>query len=131
MRKVLLIICILTSLMAIQKSQKSINGLKKACKQGDMRVCNYLGVLYADGLGIKQNYFRAREFFLKACNGRHAKACYNIGVSYAQGKGVREDMQKAKEFFGKACDLEHQGGCDNYAKIHQDSKSFLDILLEK
>jgi len=40
----------------------------KAAAQGEAKAQNTLGLLYEDGLGIEQDYVRAREWFEKAEN---------------------------------------------------------------
>ena len=85
-------------------------------KQGHVSAQFYLGVMYANGLGVKQDYFKAVEWYTKAAKQGHASAQYNLGVMYANGQGVKQDYFKAVEWAGKACDNRNQLGCDNYKK---------------
>ena len=78
-----------------------------------------LGLMYANGEGVKQDYFKAKEWYEKAAAQGYALAQNNIGAMYHNGTGVKQDFKKAKEWFGKACDGGEQMGCDNYKKLNQ------------
>ena len=41
--------------------QTAFNLNEKACKAGDADGCNNLGVLYAQGQGVKQDYSKAKN----------------------------------------------------------------------
>ncbi|ETD24250.1 tetratricopeptide repeat protein [Helicobacter macacae] len=95
-----------------------------ACNKGNgdlaqSEPCYNLGLMYANGKGVRQDYAKAAELYKKACDMKNANACYNIGVSYAKGQGVRQNSSTAKQYFGKACDLGEQVGCDNYKKYNE------------
>ena len=78
-----------------------------------------LGVLYADGQGVKQNYQKAAQLYQKACDSGEAGGCAILGVSYQKGQGVKQNFSTAKQYYGKACDLGFQLGCDNYRKLNE------------
>jgi TPR repeat protein len=59
--------------------------------------------MYSNGEGVKQDDFKAVEFYQKACDLNHGKGCSNLGLSYVNGKGVKQDDIKAVEVFQKAC----------------------------
>lgn len=73
-----------------------------------------LGVLYAKGLGVRQDYKIAREWYEKAATQGGADAQFNLGFLYLKGLGVRQDMKAAQEWYGKSCDNGIQEGCDRY-----------------
>ena len=81
--------------------------------------CYNLGVLYSSGKGVKQDYKKANELYLKACNLKDGSGCYNIGISYYLGKGISQNISMAKKYFSKACDLGDQAGCDGYRKLNE------------
>ena len=85
-------------------------------KVGNMQAesCYNLGVMYVEGQGVRQDYYRARELYKKACDMKHASACNNLGFLYGKGQGVKQNHSIAKQYYGKACDLGSQIGCDNY-----------------
>lgn len=80
--------------------------------------CYELGVMYAKGRGVRQDYHKAAELYKKACDIKKALACNNLGFLYDEGLGVRQNLSLAKQYYGKACDLGNQIGCDNYKSLH-------------
>ena len=63
-----------------------------------------LGLMYANGEGVKQDYFKAVEWFQKAADQGLAKAQYNLGDMYFYGQGVKQDYIKAVEWWQKAAE---------------------------
>ena len=70
-----------------------------------------LGLMHANGQGVKQSYFKAAKLYRKACN--------NLGVLYRNGQGVRQSSAKSKRLLGKACDGGEDIGCENYAILNK------------
>jgi TPR repeat protein len=58
-----------------------------------------LGLLYANGQGVPQDYVQARQWYEKAAIQGDASAQLNLGVIYGNGKGVPEDYQQALYWF--------------------------------
>ena len=48
--------------------QKAAQLYQKACDGGDAEGCYNLGVLYADGQGVRQNFSTAKQYYGKACD---------------------------------------------------------------
>lgn len=63
---------------------------------------NNLGVIYAKGLGVKQDYKRAFQLFQKSAAGGYSWGMYNLGSSYEQGLGVAQDYKQARQWYEKA-----------------------------
>jgi len=61
-----------------------------------------LGLLYANGQGVAQDYAKAREWNEKAVEKGSASAMSNLGLLYANGQGVAQDYAKAREWNEKA-----------------------------
>lgn len=99
--------------------QKAAQLFQKACDGGNAGDCNNLGVLYENGLGVRQDYQKATEFYQKACDGGDAVGCSILGSLYQNGQGVRQSFSTAKQYYGKACDLRFQLGCDNYRMLNE------------
>lgn len=81
--------------------------------------CFGLGLLYHDGKGIKQDYFKAVEFYKKACDGGQVIGCFNLGHMYRDGLGVKQNKKIAKELFGIVCDGQDANGCENYKILNE------------
>ena len=72
----------------------------QACDAAEMKACNYLGYLYARGLGGDQDRERARDVYQKACDHGIMSSCASLGSLY-QDAGNKDD---ARKYFKKACD---------------------------
>jgi hypothetical protein len=76
------------------------NGFKYAGFDGEMKACNYLGYLYAQGLGGSRDTRKAHDVYLRACNNGILSSCASLGSLY-QDAG---DDDNARRYFEKACD---------------------------
>ena len=83
-----------------------------------LEACTNLGLMYDNGLGVKQSYKKATELYNIACNGGDFGACQNIGTIYYGGNGVKKDAIKAAGYFRKACDGGIWVACKNFATYH-------------
>jgi len=72
----------------------------QVCNAGDMKACNYLGFLYARGLGGDQDQDKARDVYQKACDQGTLTSCASLGSLY-QDAG---NFDEARNYFQKACD---------------------------
>lgn len=78
---------------------------EKAIALGFFEAYIPLGSLYLRGVGVKQNFLKAKEYFSKACdkgfNGSE-EACEASGLIYRHGgEGVKKDINKAIDFYKK------------------------------
>jgi hypothetical protein len=60
-------------------------------EQGNEVAQNNIGVLYAQGRGVEQNYTVAANWFRKSANQGYANAQFNLGFIYYNGNGVAQD----------------------------------------
>ena len=58
---------------------------------------NDLGHSYEYGLGIKQDYLQAKEWYEKSAKQGNAYAQNNLGEPYEYGAGAEKDLQQATE----------------------------------
>lgn len=65
---------------------------------------NNLGYLFEYGLGVRQNFDIALEWYRKADERGSAEAAHNIGIMYVGGKGVPKSWSRAIPYFLKAQD---------------------------
>ena len=89
----------------------------QAAEQGNAKAQLYLGWMYDNGQGVRQDYTQAVQWYRKAAEQGDAEAQYNLGLMYYKGEGVRQDLALAQEWFGKACQNGNQNGCDNYQRL--------------
>jgi TPR repeat protein len=69
--------------------------LRPLAEQGNAVAQYNLGVMYAQGQGVSQDYAAAASWYLKAAEQGNAVAQYNIGVMYEDGQGVPQDYAVA------------------------------------
>jgi hypothetical protein len=79
----------------------------QSCDSGELRACNYLGYLYAQGLGGPTSVPNAREAYQKACDGGKLSSCASLG-SLCQDGG---NTAVARKYFKQACDGGLAEGC--------------------
>jgi TPR repeat protein len=82
--------------------------LTQACDAGEMKACNYLGYLYAQGLGGPHETKKARDAYQRACDQGTSPSCASLG-SLFQDAG---DSDNARKYFREACDGGVAEGCD-------------------
>ena len=76
-------------------------------EQGDANVQFNLGVMYAEGQGVKQDDFEAVKWYRKAAEQGDANAQAYLGLAYTEGRGVRQDYTEAVKWFRKAAEQGH------------------------
>ena len=83
-------------------SAEELQTLHTQAAQGDPGAQTSLGFLYAKGLGLPQDYAKARGWFEKAAAQGEPEAQYNLGFLYHKGQGVPRDDVKARQWWEKA-----------------------------
>ncbi|WP_295388321.1 tetratricopeptide repeat protein, partial [Thiolapillus sp.] len=63
-----------------------------------------LGVMYAEGQGVRQDLKEAVKWYRRAAEQGYALAQYNLGVIYNNGQGVQQDKKEAVKWFRKAAE---------------------------
>ena len=66
-----------------------------------------LGVMYANGQGVQQDYVEAAAWYRKAAEQGYAVAQSRLGFMYYFGLGVSKDYVQAEAWFRKAADQGH------------------------
>lgn len=74
-------------------------------KSGDSKAQNYVGEIYAKGVGGTPQYDLAAAWFLKAAEQGDARAQINLGGLYEKGLGVAKDMVQAVAWYRRASGL--------------------------
>ncbi len=72
-----------------------IDGLRQLAEQGDAAGQFALGVHYATGEDVPQDYSEAVRWFSLAAQQGHVMAQATLGAYYWAGRGVPQDMEKA------------------------------------
>ena len=108
-----LLICLMLFTGSAHAAEDDFDAVKKAADQGHASAQLNLGVMYARGDGVTQDYAEAERWFLKAAEQGDVDAQYNLGVMYANGEGVTQNYTEAIHWYRKAAE---QGDVD--AQFH-------------
>ena len=73
----------------------ALSEFQEAGRHDDMHALNYLGIMYAEGLGTPRDYETAAEYFYKASVLGYPEAMANMGRMHELGLGVKRDYQTA------------------------------------
>ena len=112
-------ILVATSLIWMSSSleAQSIGVDKKRAKQGDVVAQTQLGVAYANGEGVAQNFTTALEWFRLAAEQGYGQAQYNLGSFYINGEALEEDYVMAYMWFTLAAKQGNEGAKVNLKLI--------------
>lgn len=75
---------------------------RRSAEQGHCNAQYRLGLAYAKGEGVIEDWREAARWYLKAANQGNAWAVHRLGECYRTGIGVIQDRAKATECFEKA-----------------------------
>ena len=82
--------------------KKAILWWRLAALNGHKRAQTNLGILFAKGIGVKQNDEEAAKFFKMSANQNDPKGQYSLGFMYTQGRGVPKSLDQAMYWWQKA-----------------------------
>jgi TPR repeat protein len=75
-------------------SAEELQTLHTQAGQGNAKAQYFLGMMYAHGRGVPQDYTTARGWYEKAAAQGYAMAQYNLGALYFYGQGVPQNDVK-------------------------------------
>lgn len=112
----------------VKNFDQALEIFNQAAEKGDLTAEFYLGVMYAEGLGVETNYQTALEWFKKAghlqhgfgMTGQHSlsiQAVINVGQIYAEGLLGEKDPKAAEPWFEKACYLDSDIACNLWKMV--------------
>ncbi len=83
--------------------EQTVRLIQMAAVDGDAIAQDRLGIMYAKGIGVPQNYVRAEKWFIKSANQRYPDALFNLYILYRVGpNGVEPDEAKAGSYAAQA-----------------------------
>ena len=77
-----------------------------------------LGIMYANGHGIVQDYGDAVEWLGKAAEQGHLEAQYQLGLIYVSGRGAPHDGAHVVKWFRRAAERNHSAAQANLDLLH-------------
>ena len=81
----------------------------KAAQKGSSEAQFNLGLMYGDGLGVKQDDVLAANWFIKSAEQGYADAQLNLGWMCQRGLGVKQDDAQAANWYRKAAEQGNAG----------------------
>ena len=82
---------------------QTVRLIQMAAVDGDAIAQDRLGIMYAKGIGVPQNFVKAEKWFIKAANQRYPDALFNLSVLYRVGpNGVEPDENKSNSYRAQA-----------------------------
>ena len=86
----------------IHRYEEAFNYFSLGFKQKDPDCIFYLGLCYASGLGVKQDFVRARYYYEIGANINEPRCLYNLSLYYKDGIGVEKSEALASSLYQKA-----------------------------
>ncbi len=86
---------------------KAVELTKKLAKRGHTKSQYLLGLHYAEGHGIYQDYEEALRWLNRASSGGDVDAKVYLAYLYEVGKGVDKDRNKAAQLYSEAANRSH------------------------
>jgi Sel1 repeat len=119
-----LLITIFFSLLPILCNAQSseLNNLLERAKDGSKSAIYSLGVIYANGNGVKANRDTANKFYEEAASMNYAPAENNLGWSYREGLGVPKSPAAAVYWFRLAAIQGNPLALQNLAEMYIDGE---------
>ncbi|MDP3330693.1 MAG: serine/threonine-protein kinase [Methylococcaceae bacterium] len=99
--------------------QDQLTLLQNAADKGDARAQSYLGRMYFNGTGIKQDYATALAMFEKAASQGDATGQNGLGAAYARGRGVDKNEATALTWYRKAAAQGHARAQNNLGDVFE------------
>jgi hypothetical protein len=93
--------------------------LYRRAEAGDSSAMVDLGMNYAYGRGVPQDYPKAVNWLLKASDAGDAAGMNNMGVMYANGFGVPRDYQQAAAWYRKAAEAGYVRAMANLGSMYE------------
>jgi len=90
-----------------------------SAKRDDVRALNYLGIMYAEGMGTPRDDAKAAAMFAKAALLGFPEAMANMGRMHAEGRGVPQDNEAAVAAFSAAARSGFQPAISRMVMIYE------------
>ena len=95
---------VLLLVASLGAESKDISELKARAQKGDAEAQASLGVMYAKGETVPQDFSEALRWFRMAAEQGNSKGQNAIRVMYANGQGVSQDFTEALRWYRLAAE---------------------------
>jgi TPR repeat protein len=91
--------------LAFSEEEKDFWHFRESAKTGYGPAEARLGIFYAEGTGVEQNWDKAIKWYQKAADHKDLTGLMRLGKCYELGgRGVEQDLVKAFELYGEAAE---------------------------
>lgn len=108
--------------MTSTQAEQLIQKIKPRADAGNAAAQYNLGVLYDRGMGVDQDYAKARRWYEKAAAQRYGRAEHNLGIMYEAGKGVDKNIVTAANWFRRGADDGQAASQNNLGVLYMDGR---------
>lgn len=108
---------------ALDQEEAAAHWFKTAADAGSTEACYDIGVRYAKGRGVAQDYAQANHYYRIGAQRGCALAISNLGYHYELGdRGLDQDSEQAIDCYRRAAELGATTGQSNLAKAYEHGK---------
>jgi localization factor PodJL len=94
--------------------------LRTAANKGDPGAAFEIGVRYAEGKGVAQDYTTAATWYERAAQNGIVPATFRLGTLYEKGLGVKKDIDTARGYYLQAAEKGSAKAMHNLAVLDAD-----------
>ena len=95
-------------------------GLRNAAIKGDATAAFEIGVRYAEGRGVPQNYEEAAKWYDRAAQAGVVPGMFRLGTLYEKGLGLKKDWEVARRYYMQAAERGNAKAMHNLAVLDAD-----------
>ena len=95
---------------------------RKLAEQGHQWAQRRLGLIYAEGKGVPQDFEEAVKWYRLAAAQGNVPAQYSLGLAYEKGQGVRQDYQEGMKWYRIAAAREDEWAQTRLGSIYAEGK---------
>ncbi|HEX9470746.1 MAG TPA: hypothetical protein VF957_14520, partial [Bradyrhizobium sp.] len=95
-------------------------GLRGAALKGDPTAAYEIGVRFAEGKGVAQNFDEAAKWYDRAAQAGVVPAVFRLGTFYEKGMSVKKDVDIARRYYLQAAERGNAKAMHNLAVLDAD-----------
>jgi len=107
---IILLFTVFLSAGSLSAQSIDVKKLIQLANQGNVEAQYDLGVRYANGEGVPQDYAQAVKWYRLAADQGLVEAQFNLGLKYDNGQGVPQDDVQAHMWFNLAAAQGNENG---------------------
>jgi TPR repeat protein len=107
--------------------REALNWFNKAAEQGYSRAINNIGLMYANGWGVKKDNNEAIKWYRKAAESGLDIAQLNLGLQYLNPKGSAGNNLEALKWIRLAAEKDNPSAIYTLGQIYEDGISGVEM----